>query len=156
MIEVYLFDWGDTLMVDFPGTPGKMCDWETVAAVDGAREALEHLSGQADIYVASAAAQSTPTDIEKALERVGLDGFIKGYYCPANLGVSKGQPEFLPSIIERLGVAASRIAMGGDSLAKDIEPAARAGVQAIWLTESDASGSPPGTRIIASLRELCA
>lgn len=23
MIEVYLFDWGDTLMVDFPGVTGK-------------------------------------------------------------------------------------------------------------------------------------
>ena len=33
VINVYLFDWGDTLMVDFPGTPGKMCDWEIVEAV---------------------------------------------------------------------------------------------------------------------------
>jgi predicted HAD superfamily phosphohydrolase YqeG len=27
MIDIYLFDWGDTLMVDFPGVPGKMCNW---------------------------------------------------------------------------------------------------------------------------------
>jgi len=44
MIDVYLFDWGDTLMVDFPGVPGKMCNWDVVEAVDGAKEALEHLS----------------------------------------------------------------------------------------------------------------
>jgi len=31
-LHVYLFDWGDTLMVDFPGTPGKMCDWQVVEA----------------------------------------------------------------------------------------------------------------------------
>ena len=26
--EAYLFDWGDTLMTDFPDASGKMCDWE--------------------------------------------------------------------------------------------------------------------------------
>lgn len=156
MIEVYLFDWGDTLMVDLPGNAGKMCDWDTVKAVEGARAALQHLSRRADIYVASAAAQSAPADIEKALARVGLDGFVKGCFCPANLGVAKGEPGFLPSIIERLGVRPAEIAMVGDSLAKDIEPAARAGIQPIWLAKPGASGAPPGTRVITSLRELCA
>ncbi|MBD1571604.1 HAD family hydrolase, partial [Aliivibrio sp. S10_S31] len=28
MRKAYLFDWGDTLMVDFPNTQGKMCNWE--------------------------------------------------------------------------------------------------------------------------------
>lgn len=42
MISVYLFDWGDTLMVDFPDSTGKMCEWETVQAVSGAKEALAH------------------------------------------------------------------------------------------------------------------
>ena len=32
MTEIFLFDWGDTLMVDFPGVPGKMCDWDKVEA----------------------------------------------------------------------------------------------------------------------------
>ncbi len=40
MTEVYLFDWGNTLMVDFPVVSGKMCDWETVEVVEGAEEAL--------------------------------------------------------------------------------------------------------------------
>ncbi|TON05786.1 hydrolase, partial [Vibrio parahaemolyticus] len=36
MSKVYLFDWGDTLMNDFPDQTGKMCDWENIQAVNGA------------------------------------------------------------------------------------------------------------------------
>ncbi|TOF26880.1 hydrolase, partial [Vibrio parahaemolyticus] len=36
MSKVYLFDWGDTLMIDFPDQIGKMCDWVNVQAVNGA------------------------------------------------------------------------------------------------------------------------
>lgn len=86
MIEVYLFDWGDTLMVDFPGVPGKMCDWEKVAAVPSAMEALENLSKHSKIYVATGAAESTESDIE----RVGLSQFISGYFCQSNIGSAKG------------------------------------------------------------------
>lgn len=39
MKDVFLFDWEDTLMVDFPGVPGKMCDWDVVQAVAGAEKA---------------------------------------------------------------------------------------------------------------------
>jgi putative hydrolase of the HAD superfamily len=36
MIELYLFDWGDTLMVDRQDRAGEMCDWPEVEAVAGA------------------------------------------------------------------------------------------------------------------------
>ena len=36
MSSIYLFDWGDTLMVDYVDAIGKMCDWPSVKAVDGA------------------------------------------------------------------------------------------------------------------------
>ena len=72
MKEVYLFDWGDTLMVDFPGMAGKMCDWTVVETVEGAREVLAVLSQKARIYVATGAADSTESEIKRAFERVGL------------------------------------------------------------------------------------
>ncbi len=31
-IDIYLFDWGDTLMKDFTHQSGKMCDWKIVEA----------------------------------------------------------------------------------------------------------------------------
>ena len=49
MIKIYLFDWGDTLMIDSPGIPGKMCDWKVVQAVEGAKEMLSCLSKTVDV-----------------------------------------------------------------------------------------------------------
>ena len=103
-------------MADFPGAAGKMCDWDVVEAVDGAYETLECISRSASIYIATGAAESTEQDIQKALERVGLSQFISGYFCKANLGFCKGEPEFLPAILARLDKPSSRIAMVGDSV----------------------------------------
>jgi putative hydrolase of the HAD superfamily len=155
MIEVYLFDWGDTLMVDTPGASGKMCDWETVEAVDGALEALEYLSRKADIFVATSASESTEAEIEKALAGVGLSQFVTGYFCKANLGMSKGSPGFLPAIVDLLGMPASSMAMVGDSLQNDIRPAAAAGMKPIWLSHAEAGDLPENTRVIKKLSELC-
>ena len=120
VINVYLFDWGDTLMVDFPGVTGKMCDWEIVEAVTGAKETLEELSKQSKIYIATGAADSTELEIQQAFERVGLSQYITGYFCKANLGLSKGSPEFLESILDKLKVPSSSVAMVGDNLVKDM------------------------------------
>lgn len=95
MITTYLFDWGDTLMVDFPDATGKMCDWNHVEAISGAQETLAELSRNFQIYVATGAADSSEQDIRNAFQRVGLDTFINGYFCKENLGVDKDSPDFL-------------------------------------------------------------
>ncbi|QYJ97062.1 HAD hydrolase-like protein [Shewanella rhizosphaerae] len=155
MKNIYLFDWGDTLMVDFPCVHGKMCDWETVEAVEGALEALRHLSKSASIYIATGAAESSESDIQLAFERVGLAQFITGYFCKANLGVSKGNPDFLPKIIDLLGVDKALVFMVGDSLAKDIEPALKSGIQPIWYNPKLDDSEPKGVKVIQHLTELC-
>ncbi len=137
MTNIYLFDWGDTLMIDFPNVAGKMCNWKTVEAVCGAKETLATLSKNARIYVATGAADSTELDIKRAFERVGLSQFISGYFCKANLGVSKGSAEFLESIIAKLGVPKANIAMVGDNFEKDIKPAIAVGIQAFWFTSEN-------------------
>ena len=154
MKTIYLFDWGDTLMVDFPGVPGKMCDWEHVEAVDGARETLAQLTQGAAIYIATGAAESSELDILKAFERVGLSQFITGYFCKANLGISKGEPGFLPAILTKLNADKSHTVMVGDSLVKDIEPALAAGIQPIWLTTEISDSVPEGVRVVRHLTEL--
>ncbi|MBU3003972.1 HAD family hydrolase [Paraglaciecola arctica] len=136
MSKIYLFDWGDTLMVDFPEQHGKMCSWPKVQAVEGALATLKALSKEHLIYVATNAADSCEQDIQLALERVGLSPFINGYFCKANLGIGKGTPEFFHKITERLGVKPQSIIMVGDSYDKDIEPAFSAGIQAIWFNPS--------------------
>jgi FMN phosphatase YigB (HAD superfamily) len=154
MTEVYLFDWGDTLMVDFPGVPGKMCDWDKVQAMDGAKEALSSISRRAQVYVATGAAESTETEIEAAFSRVELDQFISGYFCKANLGIEKGTSAFLPSILSRLAKQPHQITVVGDSFKKDIEPALALGIHAIWLNSDKSLKRAKAAFKISSLREL--
>ena len=152
MINVYLFDWGDTLMVDFPNVSGKMCDWETVEAVSGAKDALEALSKNSKIYIATGAADSTEIEIKQAFDRVGLSQFISGYFCKANLGLSKGSPEFLKSILAKLEIPSVNVAMVGDNFEKDIKPAIAVGIQPFWFTNNAESA----TNNVSVIKELSA
>ncbi|EOX4921267.1 HAD family hydrolase [Vibrio alginolyticus] len=139
MSSVYLFDWGDTLMVDFPDQSGKMCDWEVVQAVTGAEETLKLLSANHDVYVATNAADSSESDIKSAFDRVGLSKYISGYFCKANLGIGKGTPEFFRKIINVLGVDPQSVVMVGDTYSNDIEPAITAGIKVIWFNPKNQS-----------------
>ena len=142
MIKVYLFDWGDTLMVDFPDASGKMCDWQNVEAVSGAKKTLAALSKHCKIYIATGAADSTELEIKLAFERVGLSQFISGYFCKANLGLSKGSTEFLQAILTKLSLPAKSVAMVGDNFEKDIKPATAVGMQVFWLSPNNEELQP--------------
>nr|WP_286298851.1 HAD family hydrolase [Vibrio sp. FE10] len=133
LTKTVLFDWGNTLMIDFPDAQGKMCDWETVQEVSGAQALLAQLSEHHNIYIATNAADSSKDDIISAFERVGLSQYIDGYFCKASIGLSKYDSGFYPAIIAKLGVKPQDITMVGDTLEKDIYPALEAGLQAIWF-----------------------
>lgn len=154
MIKVYLFDWGDTLMIDFPDAKGKMCHWDTVEAVNGAKETLKALSQTAKIYIATGAADSTEQDIKQAFERVGLDQFISGYFCKENIGLSKGSPEFIKAILAKLSIATEQVAMVGDNFEKDIKPAFDMGIQAFWFTKEYQENVPDKVKNITQLSAL--
>ena len=153
-MRVYLFDWGDTLMVDYPNNAGKMCDWEKVEAVKGAKETLAALSEHSQIYIATGAADSTEREVQKAFERVGLSQFISGYFCKANLGLSKGSPEFLQAILGKLKIPAAHVAMVGDNFDKDIKPALAVGIQAYWFTTKKIDTLPNNVKVISELTSL--
>ncbi|MFM2642507.1 HAD family hydrolase [Vibrio chagasii] len=138
LTKTVLFDWGNTLMIDFPDAQGKMCDWETVKEVSGAKALLAELSKHHNIYIATNAADSSKTDIIRAFERVGLSKYIDGYFCKASIGLSKYEPGFYPAIISQLGIKPQEITMIGDTLEKDIYPALEAGLQAVWLNTEGA------------------
>lgn len=155
MKNIYLFDWGDTLMVDFQDQQGKMCHWSKVQAVDGALEVLAELSKNNFIYVATNAADSAEIEIKKAFDRVELAQYIDGYFCKANLGVGKGTPEFFGRIIKNLKASPEMITMVGDSFENDIAPAISAGIHAIWLNpQNDYSCTDKGARQISKLQDI--
>ena len=139
MQSIYLFDWGDTLMVDSNVFQGKMCDWPSVETVKGALETLTYLSQTHYIYIATGAIDSTENEIKRAFQRVGLSDFIKGYFCPENLKIEKGTSAFFEAIIKKLGVLPSQITMVGDNYEKDIKPAKALGMKVLWFMPETAT-----------------
>ncbi|MEZ8018066.1 HAD family hydrolase [Vibrio splendidus] len=156
LTEVVLFDWGNTLMVDFPDAQGKMCNWETVQEVSGARVLLAELSKTHQVYVATNAGDSSKDDIIHAFARVGLSQYISDYFCKASIGFSKYDLGFYPAIISKLGVEPQHITMVGDTLENDIYPALEAGLQAVWLNTqgTDLQSAHPNVMQVQSLSEL--
>ena len=139
LTKIVLFDWGNTLMIDFPDAQGKMCDWETVQEVSGAQALLTQLSKHHNIYIATNAADSSKGDIIRAFERVGLSQYIDGYFCKASIGLSKYDSGFYPAIIAKLNIKPHDVTMIGDTLEKDIYPALEAGLQVVWLNTEEAT-----------------
>ncbi|WP_233269110.1 HAD family hydrolase [Paraglaciecola sp. L1A13] len=162
MGKTYLFDWGNTLMVDFPESRGKMYQWGTVKCVEGAKATLRHLAHSHKIYIATSAMDSCEADIKKAFDRVGLSCFINGYFCYANTGLHKTSADFYYSIIKQLKAETSSLTMVGDTFAKDILPALASGINAAWYNPQHASQPPlelpladkQSFKIIHQLKEL--
>jgi len=155
MERIYLFDWGNTLMVDFPDQPGKMCGWEEIAIVPGAEELLRKLSQNSSIYIATGAADSTEHDIEQAFRRAGLHTYISGYFCYANTGIRKGTKDFLLHILRQLSAAPENVTVIGDSFENDILPAAGLGIQAFWLTKTANRTLPDNVFAVGTLDRIC-
>lgn len=129
----YLFDWGDTLMVDIPNQTGAMCDWPKVQVVEGALTCLRRLSQHAHCHVATNAQNSSETQIRLALKRAGLSEYIEHVFCCENLGVGKTDPRYYPAITAKLDVKPESITMVGDSLERDVQQALKAGLKAVWF-----------------------
>ena len=93
------------------------------------------------------------SEIQQAFERVGLDPYINGYFCKANLALEKNSPEFYQAILESLGDSASQVTMVGDNLDKDIYPALEAGLQAIYYNPQRTQ-VPEGINSVSRLSKL--
>ena len=133
----YLFDWGDTLMVDISNQTGPMCEWPKVCAVDGAKACLQRLSQRAQCHLATNAEDSTEAQIRLALKRVGLSEYVQHIFCSENLGVGKTDADYYPKITDKLNVNPEDITMVGDSLERDVHQALKAGVNAVWFNPNN-------------------
>ena len=154
MKKVFLFDWGDTLMRDLPGMSGKMCDWPDVEVIDGAKELLASLSEEGEIYVTSGAESSNHLDMKAAFSRVGLDSYIKGYFCKTNLHLKKGSPAFLLRLLMHIQAQPAKVTVIGDNFQKDILPALALGMTAVWFTKPENQCENRNVRVIHQLAQL--
>jgi FMN phosphatase YigB (HAD superfamily) len=120
-----------------------MALWPEVVVIPGAAECLAALHGVAPLCIATNAADSNRTMIERALDRGGLLPYLSQVFCFTELGYTKGQPEFWHAVQERLGVPLNQVAMVGDSLEHDVLAPQRLGLQAVWFNEQGKHSEPP-------------
>src|SRR5687767_9344160 len=95
-----LFDWGDSLMLNFPELPGPMATWPRVEAVPFAKETLAGLRAKWTLALATNAADSKEAEIWSALERVGLDDLLDKVYCYRVIGYKKPSLEYFDYILK--------------------------------------------------------
>ena len=134
-IRCVLFDWGDTLMRDFPEFSGPMAAWPHVEALPNVKEILIELRPQWTLALATNSVDSDETAIWEALDRVGLRSLLDKVYCFHAIGHSKPSPDFFEYIVKDLGMDRRRMVMVGDGFEKDVLGANQSGIRGIWFNE---------------------
>lgn len=154
MISLLIFDWGDTIMVDF-AEEGPMHLWKEVAWIPGAEEALQRLVTHYPCVIATSASHSGTEEMILSLKRVGADIYFSRFFSSADLGSSKPDPSFFLAVAERTGKNPEQCAMIGNHYQKDIEGAKSAGMKTIFYNHSRIPGKfPSADRVISTMKEL--
>ena len=133
-----LFDWGDTLMRDFPEFSGPMASWSHVEALPNVKEVLSELQPQWTLALATNSIDSDETEIWKALDRAGLRSLLHKVFCFQTIGHSKPSLDFFDYIVKDLRLDRHRMVMVGDGFEKDVLGANQSGIRGIWFNESSA------------------
>ena len=153
MKKILLFDWGNTIMVDF-NLPGPMYTWERAAWIPGAEEALKALSHYT-CCIATNAGKSGSVAVTKGLAIVGADKYFPFIFASHDIGYEKPDPEFFAFILRTLNAAPSECIMTGDNYEKDIAGAKQAGIQTVFFNRNNSSGYfPMADAIIYRMEEL--
>lgn len=128
-----LFDWGDTVMRDYPEIATPMIQWETVEIIDGIADVLKYLDASGrQIALATSANISSEEQIRGALARVGVEHYFSKIYSFRTTNLPKGE-EFYRFILNDLNISASDAVMVGDHLEKDVQVPNSLGMFAVWF-----------------------
>ena len=150
-----LFDWGDTVMRDYPERTNPMVEWEAVEVIDGIADVLAYLhSSGRQIGLATSAEISDENQIRGALARGGLDRYFSRIYCFKNTRLPKGEA-FYRYILNDLQVPSSNTLMVGDGFEKDIQIPNTLGMFAVWFNPKSEERREAGRHVTAhSMKEL--
>jgi len=153
--QAILFDWGDTVMRNFPSSTGPMHTWPTVEALPGIQSALAHLHRSFIVALATNAEDSDEIDIRKALKRCGLADYFDRVFCYREVGHRKPDPRFYRAVLSTLKLSASRVFMVGDSLEDDVLAANSQGIAAVWFNPvSEISNTGSAHRTVHRFEDL--
>jgi len=152
-ITCLLFDWGGTLMVDYPQYTGAMAFWETVSPMPGVAETLPLLHEHFKCIVASNAGDSDAALMRQAFRRVALDQHFAGFITSKELNATKPSPAFYQGIVDLYGLSPQETIMIGNDYAKDITGAKSVGLKTIFITKEQGS-FPDADYVISSFAQL--
>ncbi len=138
MLDLIIFDWGNTVMRDFPDFSGPMVTWPRVEAMPGIEEALAALQGSYRLVLASNAYESDAALARRALERVGLSSYFHLILTSHELGAAKPDPAFFEAVLALYNTVPHRAVMVGDNFRTDIVGAKYAGLWAVWYNPGGA------------------
>jgi putative hydrolase of the HAD superfamily len=153
-IPAVIFDWGDTLMRDFPQFEGAMVHWPRVERLPGVMETLLSLKGRVVLCVASNAGDSDAELMGRALERAGIRHFFDHLWTSRELGASKPAIAFFQAVLRELELEPPSCVMVGNDYEKDIVPAKAAGMWTVRLAPSPAPRAPDADTVIRSMGDL--
>lgn len=152
-IKYLLFDWGDTLMVDYPEYKGAMVNWEKVSPMPEVAETIPQISALYKCAVASNAVESNAELMKQAFARIGLDRYFSLFITSKELGAVKPASAFFERIACRLNLDISELCMIGNDYEKDISGAKNAGMKTIFIT-SQQSNFPHADYIIPTFGKI--
>ncbi len=132
MIQVLVFDWGNTVMKEYPEYLGAMVNWPKVAAVEGIESALASLHGRYRLVIGTNAQNSSTSQVRAALERVHLGSYFTDVLTYAELNARKPDEAFYRAIEARLGMQSGEGMMIGDIYSVDVLGAWNAGWRSAW------------------------
>ena len=156
MIENIIFDWGDTVMRDYPELLGAMCDWPHVELIPHVYPALAELKSKYTLVIATTAGVSDTAAMIRALERVEVKEMFGKFYSSKELGVAKPDPRFFTEVCRRAGLQPQRTVMVGNDYEKDIVGARTAGLKTVFFNEKLKLGDfPSADLIIHTMKDLC-
>jgi FMN phosphatase YigB (HAD superfamily) len=141
MVKALIFDWGDTIMRDFPEKEGPMYLWDHVEWIPGAEKALKHLCNKFIMVIATNAGQSDTIAMKKALQRVGADQYFKYFFSSKDLKFEKPDTRFFLSIAEQINISPENCAMIGNLYVKDIIGAKQSGMFTVLFNENNSKGN---------------
>ncbi len=131
-----IFDWGDTLMRDFPEKQGPMALWETIEVIPNVNKTLQILSRKYILAVATNAGASDTSLMKNALQRGNIAKHFSYFFSSKDLGYAKPDPRFFLEICNQMLVDSSKCAFVGNDYKKDIEGASSTGMKAIFFNHT--------------------
>ncbi len=142
-ITTIIFDWGDTLMRDYPDLSGPMCSWDYVELISNSDVVVKELSKNYQLIVAANADESNSEQIALALDRVGLKHFFTYFFSSKEIGVKKPNIDFFEHIFQKSNIKPTESIMIGNTYEKDIVGGKNAGMKTIFFNEFNKSGDYP-------------